>query len=214
LQWRCVRLDVREQARGDNLESVARRLRYDWLTQIAQEVGAAWVATGHTADDRAETVLHRLLRGSGFRGLRGIAERRDLATGIALVAAACWRSRGPQVLTFLDQLGQPWHEDASNQDRRFTRNRFAATKLLPLLSKEYNPAVVGGTESSSGAGGRGADTAGRPGRRLAGERGVARAGKMIVLDARRLAAAPAVLLRERLRLPVGPGKAGRWCDGI
>src|SRR5262249_42804655 len=57
---------------GDNLEAVARKVRYDFLARVAQKTGALWVATAHTRDDQAETVLHRLIRGSGLRGLRGI----------------------------------------------------------------------------------------------------------------------------------------------
>ena len=61
-------------AAGGNLEATARQLRYDWLTSL----GRTWVATGHTADDQAETVLHRLIRGTGITGLRGIAQARPL----------------------------------------------------------------------------------------------------------------------------------------
>ncbi|MFO0849768.1 MAG: tRNA lysidine(34) synthetase TilS [Gemmataceae bacterium] len=61
-------------AAGGNTEATARRLRYDWLAGL----GADWVATGHTADDQAETVLHRLIRGTGLDGLRGIAAERNL----------------------------------------------------------------------------------------------------------------------------------------
>ena len=60
----------------------ARRLRYDWLTNVASATGAAWVATGHTADDQAETVLHRLLRGTGLAGLAGIPRRREAQAGL------------------------------------------------------------------------------------------------------------------------------------
>ncbi len=56
-------------AAGDNLESTARRVRYEFFSQVANEVGAAWIATAHTADDQAETVLHRLIRGTGLQGL-------------------------------------------------------------------------------------------------------------------------------------------------
>ena len=73
---RTERIDVAGQ--GGNLESTARNVRYEWLAKIAAECGAGWIATGHTADDQAETVLHRLIRGTGLKGLRGVAEKRTL----------------------------------------------------------------------------------------------------------------------------------------
>jgi tRNA(Ile)-lysidine synthase len=66
-----IRINVAKEAAGENLEATARWVRYDWLARVAAEVGAKWVATGHTADDQAETVLHRLLRGTGLQGPRG-----------------------------------------------------------------------------------------------------------------------------------------------
>jgi tRNA(Ile)-lysidine synthase len=73
--FRSTRIDVAKVAAeaGDNLEATARRIRYEWLAEVANEVGARWIATGHTADDQAETILHRLIRGTGLQGLRGIA---------------------------------------------------------------------------------------------------------------------------------------------
>ncbi len=80
LQCRTTRIDVAgiAEAEGGNLESIGRRERYAWLARLACEEGAAWIATGHTADDQAETVLFRLLRGSGVLGLGGMTERRPL----------------------------------------------------------------------------------------------------------------------------------------
>ncbi|HET6574874.1 MAG TPA: tRNA lysidine(34) synthetase TilS [Fimbriiglobus sp.] len=74
LPFQLGEADVRSAAAGDNLEATARRLRYDWLAGL----GGEWVATGHTADDQAETVLHRIIRGTGIQGLRGIATERLL----------------------------------------------------------------------------------------------------------------------------------------
>jgi tRNA(Ile)-lysidine synthase len=140
LQLQCHRLDVRGAAGKDNLHKTARRLRYEWLTQVARDTGAAWVATGHTADDQAETLLHRLLRGTGLRGLAGIRRERDLAPGIKLVRPLL-DIRRSDVLVFLEQLGQPFRQDSSNSNRKFMRSRLRH-ELLPLLASEYNPAVA------------------------------------------------------------------------
>src|SRR5207248_1007280 len=117
-ELRRTRLAVTERlcSEGGNLEDVARRLRYDWLTEVARTADVGWVATGHTASDQAETVLHRLLRGSGLHGLRGVAVRRSLAAGIDLVRPLLGVTR-TEVRTYLEGLGQPWRHDESNDDR-------------------------------------------------------------------------------------------------
>jgi tRNA(Ile)-lysidine synthase len=200
LQWRGARVDVaaRARAEGDNLESLARRLRYEWLARVAQDEGLAWVATGHTADDQAETVLHRLLRGTGLAGLRGIAARRELAPGVTLIRPLLSVTR-PEVLAFLRTEGQAFRLDSSNADLRLTRNRIRH-ELLPLLQRDFNPGIVdvlcrlaeaaredfGRQEASVAA--------------LLSEVERPRSGTLVVLDRERLAAAPRELLREVFRL--------------
>jgi len=200
LQLRTDRIDMAAQARADgaNLEATARRVRYRWLTEICRDVGARWAVVGHTADDQAETVLHRLLRGAGLQGLRGIAAVRELAPGIGLVRPLLQTSRA-EVLAYLHALNQPFRVDSSNADLAFMRNRIRC-ELLPLLAKHYNPAV-------SRVLARLADQAAEAYRdeeaaalALLSAVELPRAGAMLVFDRQRLAAAPRRLTRAMLRL--------------
>jgi len=113
--------------RGAALEARARRARYDFLHEVASEVGATRIATGHTRDDQAETVLLRLLRGSGARGLSGIQPMREDGVIRPMILA----SRA-EVIEFLARGGVAYREDATNRDPRFLRNR-VRHELLPLL---------------------------------------------------------------------------------
>jgi tRNA(Ile)-lysidine synthase len=123
---RTVRLTVP----SGNMEAEARQVRYEWLTSL----GAGWIATGHTADDQAETVLHRLIRGTGLQGLRGIAPVRETILRPLLSIPRA------DLLAYLTQLNQPFRTDSTNADTAFTRNRIRA-ELLPLL-RTFNPAIV------------------------------------------------------------------------
>src|SRR5262245_33636324 len=123
----------------ENREADARRQRYEWLSKVAAECGIHSIATGHTADDQAETVLFRLLRGTGFDGLRGIAAVRPLAGSVRLIRPLLSVSR-QEIIDYLAERGQDFRTDESNADRRFTRNRIRH-ELLPLLAREYNPRV-------------------------------------------------------------------------
>ena len=142
LSARSARIDAAEQAKqgGDNLENAARKLRYAWFAQVAREEQAAWVAVGHTADDQAETVLFRLLRGAGIHGLAGMSDSRPLAPGVQVVRPLLSVRRG-EVLAYLREHGLSYRVDSSNLDERFTRNRLRA-ELLPLLQHRYNPRIV------------------------------------------------------------------------
>jgi tRNA(Ile)-lysidine synthase len=215
----CVttRLDVAGAARrsGDNLEATARRLRYEWLAEVARRHGLGLVATGHTADDQAETVLHRLLRGAGWQGLRGIAFERELAPGVRLIRPLL-HARREEVLTYLLALGQPYRRDSSNDDHRHTRNRIRH-ELLPLLARDYNPAVVAVL-------GRLAELAGQTHcdeHEAAGEllrsAELPRAGELLVFDRARLAAASGYRVRSLFRLvwqregwPLGDMSQAAW----
>ena len=141
LGFRTISIDVQATASiwNANLEDTARKARYDWFAQVARETGANWIATGHTADDQAETVLHRLIRGAGIQGLRGIACERELVPSIRLVRPFLHVHRS-DVIACLNALGQAWREDASNRDAIYTRNRIRH-ELLPLL-KTFNPALI------------------------------------------------------------------------
>lgn len=127
------------ESQGEGFEGAARRARYRLLATMAESAGARYVATGHTRDDQVETVLLRLLRGAGLRGLAGIPATRQLAPSVTLVRPllACDREEARR---YLERLGQPFREDASNAERRFARNR-VRHELLPLLRREFNAEV-------------------------------------------------------------------------
>lgn len=198
LDLRCDRIDVAAQAAGDNLEAAARRLRYDWLANVAVESGMLRVATAHSADDQAETVLHRLLRGSGLQGLRGIAPQRELRPGVELIRPMLSATRA-DVLAFLKDIGQPFREDRSNSDLRFTRNRLRH-ELLPHLAREYNPDIHATLARLAEQAGDAFEDIEANAAALLAECELPPAGEMRILDRTKLAAAPRHLIREALRL--------------
>jgi tRNA(Ile)-lysidine synthase len=128
--------------RSGHFESDARRARYEWLTEAARARGASVIAMGHTRDDQAETILHRIVRGTGPRGLAGMPRTRILASKprITLARPLLGVSR-QDVRDYLAELKQPFREDDSNADLTRTRARLRHD-LLPKLASEYNPNVV------------------------------------------------------------------------
>jgi len=126
------RASVDLTAGNDNLEQAGRRARRAFFAQLA----ADRVALGHTRDDQAETVLFRLLRGSGLRGLAGIHP--VTASGYVRPLIEVTRA---EVVAFLRARNLPWREDSSNLDPRFARNRIRAS-LLPQLAREWNPRIA------------------------------------------------------------------------
>jgi tRNA(Ile)-lysidine synthase len=129
---------------GDGIEARARRLRYDFFETLAHANGARYVAVAHTADDQAETVLHRALRGTGLAGLSGMAPARALCEGVSLIRPLLHVPRGV-VREYLAAVGEPWREDASNADTRLTRN-FLRHELLAKAAAGPYPAVAAALE--------------------------------------------------------------------
>jgi tRNA(Ile)-lysidine synthase len=180
-----------------NLEGTARRLRYDWLAEIARQHGIRLVATGHTADDQSETVLHNLLRGSGLRGLRGIAPRRSLQEGVELVRPLLSVGRS-EVLALLTSLGQPYRQDSSNADLRFTRNRIRH-QILPFLAEHGNRAIARTLTRLA----RQTRTSYEESRALASilleSAELPRAGPQVILETAKLTGSPRSRIREMFR---------------
>ncbi len=127
--------------RGEGTESAARRLRYQFLVQTAESFGARYLATGHTADDQIETILHHILRGTGLSGLGGMRRVRVMSPAVSLVRPLLECTR-QQVIDFLAQRQIIACHDAHNDSDEFLRNR-VRHDLLPLLEKEYAPGVRG-----------------------------------------------------------------------
>ncbi len=117
-----------------SVETAARELRYRALEEMADAAGCRDIAVGHTADDQAESVLHNLLRGSGIRGLAGMPYRlgRRVRPLLDLYRA--------EILPYLAAQGIGYHEDATNRDRSFRRNRIRH-EVLPFLRKTIQPNV-------------------------------------------------------------------------
>ena len=118
------------RARGRGIEETARQMRYEFLRETAEELGCDRIATAHTADDNAETVLLHLARGTGLQGLCGIpAQRGELIRPLLTTTRA-------EVEGYLDQRGLPHVEDSSNADEGFARNR-VRRRVVPVLEELY-----------------------------------------------------------------------------
>jgi tRNA(Ile)-lysidine synthase len=120
-------------------ENAARNLRYDCLVQQAEQIGFRYLAVAHTADDQTETVLHRIVRGTGLSGLSGIPSSRSMTPAVTLLRPLL-HVRRSEVLTYLESLGKTFRNDKTNFDNQFTRNRIR-NRLLPTLRKEFNPQI-------------------------------------------------------------------------
>lgn len=145
VEWRAAEEHI-------SIEAAARELRYGFFEDIlgaSPTVGMPLdkVATGHTMDDQAETVLMRVIRGTGMRGLRSIQPRIPVEDETGQLSGEIIRPllrvRRHEVEQYLGAISQPWREDSTNAEPKFTRNRVRHV-LMPLLEGEFNPGVVEG----------------------------------------------------------------------
>jgi tRNA(Ile)-lysidine synthase len=129
---------ARAAATGESFEMAARRARYAFLLDTARTHGCTAIATGHHADDQAETVFLRLLRGSSPAGLGGIPSRRDEG-GIHIIRPLLGITR-VEIRAWLVAENIPWREDATNAEIDALRNR-VRHELLPILARDFNPGI-------------------------------------------------------------------------
>jgi tRNA(Ile)-lysidine synthase len=132
---REARADAKSGKPAETIEEAARRLRYAWFRQLLASGEIDAVATAHTLDDQAETVLAKFLRGAWTEGLAGIHPVLEFPEG--RIVRPLLAATHAEIETYLRELGQDWREDTSNRHLTFTRNRIRR-ELLPLL-EGWNP---------------------------------------------------------------------------
>lgn len=118
---------------GISLQDAARKIRFHFFNVLLQKYNANKIALGHNADDQVETVLLRLMRGSGLKGLKGMLPIREGRVIRPLLEV--WRR---EVESFVEEMKIPYLLDSSNLKKNYLRNRLRLT-LIPLIEKEYQP---------------------------------------------------------------------------
>jgi tRNA(Ile)-lysidine synthase len=151
LPMRVARLaPIPDGASGESLEEAARWRRHAALAELARAAACDAVALGHQMDDQAETLLLRILRGTGPRGLGAMQPRgrlplappdTDPGSGAPILIRPLLGFRRREIRSLADSFGLEWIEDPSNRDRRLLRNRVRC-ELIPQLETEYNPRLV------------------------------------------------------------------------
>ena len=127
---------ARARAERTSIEAAGHRVRYALFERIVREGAGDLVATAHTRDDQAETVLLRLIRGAGPAGLAGIRPR------IGPVVRPLLDIRRAELREYLRERGLSYREDPSNRDERILRNR-VRHRLIPFLAEHFSPAITG-----------------------------------------------------------------------
>ena len=139
------RADVKSLASkwGESIETAARKARYEFLEATARKEGCGKIALAHNADDQVETILHRVLRGTGIKGLAGIPAIRETklhGSDPLWLVRPLLQIRRCDIEAYLEEHHIPSQRDSSNFSSEFTRNRIRH-ELLPLLKSQYNQNV-------------------------------------------------------------------------
>ncbi len=136
--------DVRARASQDgvSIEQAARRCRFEFFERVCLKSGAGTVVLAHHADDNAETILHRIVRGTGLRGLAGIRGSRPIRPGSGIqVVRPMLSFRRSEIEEYVRDRALPFRHDATNDADSYTRNRIR-NDILPLLRDSINPQVA------------------------------------------------------------------------
>ncbi|MGQ9818375.1 MAG: tRNA lysidine(34) synthetase TilS [Candidatus Kapaibacteriales bacterium] len=142
--WLCyvqkVNIPYLAKQQKINLENLARSIRYDFFRRVCQSFNCAFIATAHTMDDQAETLLLNLIRGTGVRGLRGIDAKRKINEKTTLIRPLLIFQKD-EVIQYAHHRNLKWREDLTNLLETYTRNKIRR-KLIPLLKESFNPRIV------------------------------------------------------------------------
>jgi len=133
------KLDPKIIQKQGSLEEILRDKRIEFLIATAKKIKANKIALGHNLDDQAETILMRILRGTGLSGLSGISLKRDIQ-GVTFIRPLLETSRR-EINNFLKKRKIKPHIDSTNKEDLYFRNRIRH-KLIPLLKKQYNQNIV------------------------------------------------------------------------
>jgi len=134
------RIDINKFSEEGSIEEIARNKRQEFLFRVAQRCGANKIAIGHNRDDQAETVLMRIIRGSGLQGLNAILPKRRI-NGFMVIRPLIEVSR-KEIEGYLKKKKIKARIDKSNLEDVYFRNK-VRNRLLPLLEKEFNPNIKG-----------------------------------------------------------------------
>lgn len=134
--------DTREYAstKGISIEMAARELRYSWFAELCNSSGFGAVAVAHNANDNAETLILNLLRGTGQKGISGMARNSRLPGSEALLIRPLLDFTREEIREYALGRGLLWHEDSTNADSAYKRNRIR-NEVFPVFSK-INPAFI------------------------------------------------------------------------